>query len=179
VADIGNNIDRVSREMAECVPWKQPCEFPFCLILAGDTLIAGGNDAIAAFKGADGKLIWQGAVTGKAYGLAAANGRVFASTDQGTIHCFAAVKQPVDTVLLLPLKAQSRPEIQPRQEMTQRSSSESVSPSDAYRVATGPFVEWEAPTSIKVTWSTETAMSSVLEFGESSLKVQRFEDSRA
>src|SRR5262249_40952853 len=120
----------------------------------GDTLIAGGNGAIAAFNGADGKLIWKGAVTGKAYGLAAANGQVFASTDQGTIHCFAAAKQPADSVALLPLKTQSGPEIQPRQETTQRSS---VSSSDAYHVATGPFIEWEAPTSIKVTWSTETA----------------------
>jgi len=98
LSDLGKNIDRITREMAECVPWKQPCEFPFCLILAGETLFAGGDNEIAAFSGTDGKLIWKGAVTGKAYGLAAASGRIFASTDLGTIHCFVSGQRRAEAV---------------------------------------------------------------------------------
>ena len=70
-------------------------------------------------------------------------------------------------------------EIQSRYDATKSVFPEPTLAVEPYRVATGPFIEWENPTSIKVTWTTEAAMPSVLEFGESSLRVQRFEDSRA
>ena len=72
----------------ECLVWR--VDSPFCdsLILAGDVLVAGGNNQVAAFSAADGKKVWQAAIVGKAYGLAAANGHLLVSTDRGRIHCF-------------------------------------------------------------------------------------------
>jgi outer membrane protein assembly factor BamB len=59
------------------------------LILAGETLFAGGDDRVAAFDATTGKMRWSARVTGKAHGLAVAHGRLFVSTDRGTIHCFS------------------------------------------------------------------------------------------
>jgi outer membrane protein assembly factor BamB len=60
------------------------------LILAGETLFAGGDDLVVAFDAATGTKRWSAPVTGKAHGLAVAHGRLFVSTDRGTIHCFRA-----------------------------------------------------------------------------------------
>jgi outer membrane protein assembly factor BamB len=90
---LGEEMDRLAREMGECVLWKRPCAQPYCLILAGETLLAGGRSEVAALSGTDGKPVWQGAVTGRAFGLAVAAGRLFVSTDSGTIHCFGAPAQ--------------------------------------------------------------------------------------
>jgi len=81
-------LGKISKAMPGCYVWKRPCEHPYSLILAGDTLFAGGEDEVAAFSTSDGELRWRGKVTGRAYGLAAANGRLFVSTDKGAIHCF-------------------------------------------------------------------------------------------
>jgi outer membrane protein assembly factor BamB len=45
---------------------------------------------VFAFDAATGKELWAASVTGKVHGLAVANGRLFVSTDLGTIHCFRA-----------------------------------------------------------------------------------------
>jgi outer membrane protein assembly factor BamB len=86
---VGEGMDGLARAMGDCLLWKQPCAQPFCLILAGNTLFTGGEGEVAALSGADGQLAWQSAITGKAFGLAFAGGRLFVSTDRGTIHCFA------------------------------------------------------------------------------------------
>jgi outer membrane protein assembly factor BamB len=72
--------------------WDVPCRHHSELIVAGQTILVGGEGAIAAFALSDGKLLWEYAVQGQVFGLAVANGRLFASTDEGTIHCF----QPSD-----------------------------------------------------------------------------------
>ncbi|MBM4042115.1 MAG: hypothetical protein FJ290_26765 [Planctomycetes bacterium] len=74
-----------------CFTWKRPCTHSGSLILAGDTLFAGGDGEVAAFRAADGEAVWSGKVEGTAYGLAAANGRLLVSTDTGAIHCFGPV----------------------------------------------------------------------------------------
>ncbi len=70
--------------------WRSQCQSRYSMILADDILFAGGDDRVDAFSTADGKLLWTGAVIGKAYGLAVANGSLFVSTDKGTIHCFSS-----------------------------------------------------------------------------------------
>ena len=72
--------------------WKQPSNYPYSLIMAGDVLFAGGDGEVAAFNADDGKRMWTGKVTGKAYGLAAAGGRLLVSTDKGAVHCFDSRK---------------------------------------------------------------------------------------
>ena len=78
-------IDRSSKNRSL---WKVPCNYPQAMIMAGDALIVGGTDEVAAFAAADGKLLWKHRVAGRACGLAAANGGVFVSTDDGHIYCF-------------------------------------------------------------------------------------------
>jgi len=87
---VGKKINALSGAMGSCMKWKSNCGEPFALILAGTTLIAGGDNHIAAYHAADGKLQWKGDIDGKAYGLTVANGRLFVSTDRGTIHAFTA-----------------------------------------------------------------------------------------
>jgi len=59
------------------------------LMLAGDVLVVGGDDRVTALDAKTGKELWSAPVEGKAHGLAAANGRLYVSTDLGAIHCFA------------------------------------------------------------------------------------------
>ena len=68
--------------------WTVPCDCPHTLIMAGRVLFAGGNDTVAAFDAATGERVTSLPVSGRAYGLAIANGRLFVSTDTGAIHCF-------------------------------------------------------------------------------------------
>ncbi|MGD9854563.1 MAG: PQQ-binding-like beta-propeller repeat protein [Planctomycetaceae bacterium] len=82
--------------------WDVPCRHHCEVIIAGDTVITGGEDSVAAFRLEDGRLLWEAAVQGRAFGLAVADGRLYASTDEGVIHCFipsqdahpAAVDEP-------------------------------------------------------------------------------------
>jgi outer membrane protein assembly factor BamB len=62
-------------------------DYPFALIKAGKTRIAGGGGKVAAF-GPDDKVIWEAKVEGKAYSLAVADGRLLVSTDRGVVYSF-------------------------------------------------------------------------------------------
>lgn len=79
--------DRTSRETV----WSMAQPYPHALIKAGDTIFAGGGGQVAAFD-TDGQRLWTAPVDGKAYGLAAARGRLFVSTDTGSIYCFQAAR---------------------------------------------------------------------------------------
>lgn len=69
--------------------WKVPVETAYAMILAGDTLLLGGDDTVTAMSAAKGQTLWEGSVDGRAYGLAAANSRLYVSTDTGEITCFS------------------------------------------------------------------------------------------
>ena len=68
--------------------WRTAGKYSLTMILAGDTVFAGGIDEVAAFRTSDGEQIWTGSVEGGVYGLAVADGALFVSTDQGRIACF-------------------------------------------------------------------------------------------
>ncbi|APZ92406.1 PQQ-binding-like beta-propeller repeat protein [Fuerstiella marisgermanici] len=89
------------------VLWKAACDCPFTMIKAGDTLFVGGDQMVAAHSASDGKLLWKQPVTGRAFGLAVANGRLFASTDEGAIHCFAADETTTAPAIAAALTASS------------------------------------------------------------------------
>jgi len=78
-------LDRSTRS----VVWTKPHLCPHALILAGATLVAGADQAVAAFDAASGEKLWSAPVRGRALGLAVAAGRLYVSTDQGAIHVFA------------------------------------------------------------------------------------------
>ncbi len=72
--------------------WRVPSDCSLELILAGETLLAGGKDKVAAYETATGREIWSASVEGRAYGLAVSEGRLLVSTDLGRIICFAAAR---------------------------------------------------------------------------------------
>lgn len=76
------------------IKWQTPVVDGCELILAGETLFVGEPDRVTAYATADGKQLWRGNVQGKAYGLAASDGRLYVSTDRGLIHCFQPGKPP-------------------------------------------------------------------------------------
>jgi len=81
-------LGEIEVAVRECILWRRVCDEPLDVILAGDALIAGGEDSIAAYSTKDGAKVWSAKVDGRAYGLAAAGGRLYVSTDTGAIHCF-------------------------------------------------------------------------------------------
>ncbi len=58
------------------------------VIVAGDTIFAGGGTTVTAIDAKSHKVIWTTPVDGTPHGLAAANGRLYVSTDRGSIYCF-------------------------------------------------------------------------------------------
>jgi len=88
-------IDRSSRENV----WRKPHGYMHALIKAGATLFVGGDGEVGALN-TDGQCIWTAAVDGNAYGLAVAQGRLYVSTDTGSIHCFRATVPKVGDELV-------------------------------------------------------------------------------
>jgi outer membrane protein assembly factor BamB len=86
--NFGRQIDELSDQMQQCQPWKVECRYPASLILAGDYLLAGGENGFAAYSRTDGSRAFEATVEGTVYGMSAGNGRLFVSTDQGFIYCF-------------------------------------------------------------------------------------------
>lgn len=59
---------------------------------AGDKIAIGGENEVSVFQ-TDGKSAgWTATVEGNVYGLAAANGQLFVSTDEGSLYCFGTGK---------------------------------------------------------------------------------------
>jgi outer membrane protein assembly factor BamB len=58
------------------------------LVAAGNALLVGGRNELAAYSVVDGKRLWQTSIDGDVYGLAVAGGALYASTHDGTIHCY-------------------------------------------------------------------------------------------
>ena len=108
IGEISVQKTRVEQANKAAKTWKQPCECPYSLILAGGLLVAGGDGEVAAFNADDGKRAWTGKVAGKAYGLAAAGGRLLVSTDKGTVHCFGG--GPADKGIIKAAAVEAYPE---------------------------------------------------------------------
>ncbi|MEJ6569948.1 MAG: PQQ-binding-like beta-propeller repeat protein [Akkermansiaceae bacterium] len=83
------NLTDTKAELKACLLWQIPHPAPFELVVAGDQLIIGLDNQVSILDTATGKALWQEKVTGKAYGLTPAEGRLIVSTDLGHIHTFA------------------------------------------------------------------------------------------
>ena len=83
-------LGKILTDIRKCVLWEEDCDQHYALILAGDTLFAGGNNEVVAYSAKDGKRVWRTPVNGAAMGIAVAHGRLLVSTDKGTIYCFGA-----------------------------------------------------------------------------------------
>jgi len=94
-------IDRRNNKSAR---WKIDCPCHDELILAGDTLLAGGQDRVVAIDASSGKQVWTAEVDGAAKGLAVADGRLLVSTDKGLIYCFAPADSPRHGQIVEPVR---------------------------------------------------------------------------
>ena len=64
--------------------------YPAAAIAAGPNRIAGGDGKVAVFGPVGLTPLWSAKVAGQAHSLAVSRGRLFVSTDRGTVTCFAA-----------------------------------------------------------------------------------------
>ena len=86
--ELARHIDSLSVDMRACFKWKAPCRHPYAILLAGDMVLAGGDDEVAAYDAEDGHLVWSAPVNGAAHGLAVDDGQLIVSTDTGSLECF-------------------------------------------------------------------------------------------
>ncbi len=68
------------------------------LILAGDAVIVGGKESVQAFDRLSGEQIMNAEVDGTVWELAASDGCIYASTDEGKIYCFGRAAQKGGTI---------------------------------------------------------------------------------
>jgi outer membrane protein assembly factor BamB len=85
---LNQELKESETRMAAGELWRVPCDCVETLILAGNVLLAGGDGKVLAFDATSGKALWTGDIAGKARGLAAADGRLFVSSNTGAIYCF-------------------------------------------------------------------------------------------
>lgn len=78
------------KNIAPTIKWQAPCTADGELIVTAKCVFAGGQGQVSAFNRQSGKVVWNATVDGKARGLAVANGRLYVSTDEGKIYCFAS-----------------------------------------------------------------------------------------
>ncbi len=83
-----DEIDGFIAQLPDCFMWRIECDNAHALIKAGNTLIAGGTNSVAAYDPATGKQIWDTEVEGIAHGLAVAQGQLYVSTDKGYIYSY-------------------------------------------------------------------------------------------
>ena len=81
---------------ADCVKWETPHGRAYSLIMAGETLVVGGEGTVTAIGADKGEVLWQDKVDGQARSLAVADGRLLVSTTEGRITCYGpeAVADP-------------------------------------------------------------------------------------
>ena len=87
---LGKQLDGVQSAMQECFAWRVPSSQPLSMVLAGQTLITGGHNEVAAYSAKDGSQLWRARADGEVFGLAVADGRLYTSTSKGVIHCYVA-----------------------------------------------------------------------------------------
>jgi len=96
---------------AKAPAWRaaNPCRPVHALIAAGESIVIGGDGRVAVLDGKSGEATATVQVDGAALGLAAAGGRLFVSTDTGTIACFDGSGTPEPRVIAPAIKEPSPP----------------------------------------------------------------------
>jgi len=71
------------------VLWKNRVQQFHTMIVTANAVICGGDGLVVAYDRTTGTKAWETAADGHVHDLAVSNGRLLASTDMGTITCFA------------------------------------------------------------------------------------------
>ncbi|MDC0935458.1 PQQ-binding-like beta-propeller repeat protein [Pirellulales bacterium] len=157
---LDTKIAAAAGKIKNCWEWKTPCDSSAALILAGDTLISGGNGVVTGFNAANGKRTFEIRVDGNAYGLAAANGHLVISTDQGAVHAFASA--PSENVPPTPQSEASGVAATYANQPLIYKPAENDAPTGH---ALGPFAQFTAPEQVEVAWRTRRPTFTRLAFG--------------
>jgi len=73
---------------APLAEWNTDIGRVYTLMIAGDTIIAGGKDVITLLDVESGRRLWQRGVEGSVRGLCVSEGTFIATTASGNIYCF-------------------------------------------------------------------------------------------
>jgi outer membrane protein assembly factor BamB len=100
--------------------WQIAADGPsFEVIAAGSSIVVGGEDRVRIIGAESQQVAWSAEVDGRAYGLAVAAGRLYASTDKGFIYCFTPPTEPAGvtgTAGRRPVRFPARPRALPLRE---------------------------------------------------------------
>jgi outer membrane protein assembly factor BamB len=88
IDELNTQMSRLDVQMKACYLWSVACRCPYSMILAGGTLLVGGENEVAAIDSEKGDVVWTGRVEGNAFGLAIAGQSLYVSTDTGLVQCF-------------------------------------------------------------------------------------------
>jgi outer membrane protein assembly factor BamB len=98
------------------VLWQTRNALGSSLVVTGNLVVAGGNGRVAAFDEQTGEEVWGAAVDGDASNLSVAGGRLFVSTGEGKVYCFAPEAGPQPVAVDAPIDRDPYP----RDEWTER-----------------------------------------------------------
>jgi len=155
-------VDRTTRQSL----WHTATDCALALVLAGDRLVAGGDDRVAIHSAQTGERVWQAAVQGRAYGLAVADAALFVSTDEGLTYCYRAeAAQPGQTA---PADLASAGRVQ--------SVAGARSAQPASRLALGPWLAFDGGGEATVGWHTAEPSATRLQWWGPSGPVRDFHE---
>ncbi|HUS46598.1 MAG TPA: PQQ-binding-like beta-propeller repeat protein [Phycisphaerae bacterium] len=144
----GRNLGCTDRKTGQA-RWSKPLANFRAIILAGDTVFAGGDDRVTAFKASDGAELWTHQVRGRAYGLAAADGKLIVSTDEGYVYCFAPAGGAAGAEAGASDKAQPMGPVDPQ----------------PITLAMGPYLQFAGADTAEVRWETAEPSATIIEYG--------------
>ncbi len=82
------------RLLETCTLFDYDREDLHCMIVAGEQVLAGGDEQIVCLDGRSGQCLWEEQVDGVVRGLAVASGRLYVSCEDGTTYCFGSGPAP-------------------------------------------------------------------------------------
>jgi len=89
IQKINQFTDKRKKIEAGGLIWKQQIDSSYSCILAGNSLVLGGDGKIEIFDSKNGKKLWMQKIDGIAYSIASSNANLLVSTDQGKIYSFS------------------------------------------------------------------------------------------
>lgn len=116
VTKISQTGDEMKRLQREGFLWNYPAVDLCSLIVAGNTVIVGGDKIVIGLDSRTGKEHWRNPIQGNAAGLAVADNRLVVSSDAGPVYCFGGNK--IDQDATIEPKQDANP--YPKDELTDR-----------------------------------------------------------
>jgi len=119
-AKLNESIDELSKKITDAAreerrlrgssfQWRYSSKGLRSVILAGDVVFVGGEGTVIGIDAKTGKELWKSDIDGAAVGLAASDGSLLVSSDQGPIYCFGETKVAAAKEIKLQIKANPYP----------------------------------------------------------------------